>query len=1538
MKKILGLDIGTNSIGWAMIESNAYENPEILDGRILDMGSRIIPMDGDALSKFESGISETKAAARRMARGARRLNQRYKLRRSRLIEALQILGWLPNNFPNERKDSKIFKKLDKHNIQEYLPYSEDLIQEALQFFNIAGVKNAKGAEYSIPEDWLIYFLKTKALKHQVSLAELARILYHYNQRRGFKSSRKDIKIEEETNEVKYPIYEKWVEIVKITDIKNNGNGVGKDAEFTFYELTCTTPNLEFTAVKKRKSLPDWLNQDKEVEITRKTTKNGEISYTISEVDPNAWENRKLALEKDITNSNLTVSEYYLNNLKQNPNYRIKQRIVDRKFYQYELKKIWETQEQYYREEFNDKTKIKEIAKSLYHHNAEKQKELISKGLFHIIFDDIIYFQRGLKSQKASIANCIYEHKSYKNKDGQIIKAGVKVCHKSNPVFQEFRIWQTIHNLKVILKESEIDGKLRLDIDVTDKYLTNENKVKLFDLFDSSKEISTDSILLSLGFKKDRTERGEKTFSYKLNYPQETVFPGNETKALFNKVFKKCNYLEEGKDLLNNPSLLYRLWHIIYSLPEEADIIKALSNKTHFNLPDQVIVAFSKLPEFKSAFASLSQRAILNLLPLMRVGKYWSEEQLNNVTKTKDGLNLIPSINHIEKIELILTGAISLPESIQKEFEKRDFSVINNLCGLPTFLAAYIAYGRHSEKVNTEKYQSIEDFKINELIPYNSLRNPVVEKVIRETLKIVKDIWANEQLGRPDFIHVELGRELKKTNKEKEEITKSNYKNKIERDRIITLLKELKYPNFNAESMADIDKFKLWKQQGGLEGDEKFDALFKGGKSELISNAEIEKYKLWAEQGYKSPYSGKPIPLAWLFSTEKRVEIDHIIPRSRYYDDSYGNKVLVEAEFNAEKNNRLAIQFIDECQNKEIQLSDGSTRSVLDLDTYQKTVESMFSSKKKIKHLKLYEVPEGFVERQMNDTKYISRTVAQFLRPIALGNETISEDGKKTIDEGVIYTSGEITSDLKSKWGLNILWKELLKPRFERLEKILGEKLIVEDDTKRGVYHFTKEYKRIDHRHHALDALVIACTTRSHIQYLNSLNSFSNNKSDIIKYNEWQKWRYLLKKKKQLEGQEVGFTEFSTPWGTDRSFYSDVMEKMKGIIVSHKPTARLISKAKNKYKRWVNENGNWVLKYTDQTAPKDEDKYWVAARQSLFGQPYGKVLLAEYKKDIEIKKAIKTQIEFLCKHENSWKSQNWRIAKTALRWQVDKIIREKNFDEKSILKFFETNPLKDENGNKIEKMDLLIFNQYASKRVNLDESFKLDKINGMPYAHHPKNWLSNVLTQHLLENNNDPKLAFKGEELERLYKKLPANKTISKVTRTESGSKIENNNKLLDGDKGVNQFFIIEITTEVDKKTGEVKEVRKYSTPPFLECIERLAKGLPIYDEKDGSKFIVLSPGDLVYVTAKDDSIKFINWNDKSEIASNIYLLKSFSSYQAFFVPVEVSSPIINISELGQNNKSERPWNSKGFDQDIMIKAKCIKLKIDRLGNISPVYP
>ena len=1497
MKKILGLDIGTNSIGWAFIESNAYENPETLNGSIIQLGSRIIPMDADSLNKFESGNPESKAAGRRQARGARRLNQRYKLRRTRLIEALKILKWIPETFPTD------FKKLDKHNINEYLPFSEKLKKEVADFFGISGIKTTKGDEYEISEDWIIYFLKVKAIHSQISLPELARILYHYNQRRGFKSSRKDNKFEEESTEIKYPLNEKWIEIVTVTSITETGKGEGKDRDYTFYELTCKTSDLEFTAIKKRKNPLDWLNKNIEVEITKKTTKDQKVNYTIAEVDQNAWESRKAALEKDIEKEHLTISEYYLQNIKKDRNYPIKQRIVDRKFYQDEFKLIWQKQSEFYQKEFDDKIKIAEIADSFYTHNKEKNKEIKGKDLFHLFFNDIIYYQRGLKSQKGLLANCQYETKSFKTKDGETKEVGLQVTSRSSPSFQEFRIWQTIHNLKIIKKEETINNKIKINIDVSAEYLTPENKEKLFELFDGSPVITHDSILRLFGFKKDKIENGEKTFDYKLNYPDDKDFIGNETKALFRKIFKKHNFIEEGEKYLSNKELFNQLWHIVYSLPEEKEIVNALNNKKYFDFPESIIKHISKLPEFKSQYASLSSKAINKLLPLMRIGKYWNSDDIDK--------------NTTERINKIINGEFdeTISDKVREEILKLNFSIVNQFTGLPIYIAAYVVYGRHSERANESKYETIDDFKIKEVILYNSLRNPVVEKIIRETLSLVKDIWKNEKLGRPDYIHVELGREMKNNNEDRKKISEANTKNRIERERVTNLLKELNYQNFNADSPSDIDKFRIWKENGGKEGEEIFDTLFKKSNAEFVKDADIEKYRHWAEQNYQSPYTGKAIPLSGLF-TEK-YQIDHIIPKAKFYDDSFGNKVVVEAEVNAAKDKTLAAQFIEDYQGKEINLSDGKKVTVLSLEEYKKFADEVFTNKKKKRYLKLYDVPEDFVERQMNDTKYISRTVAQFLRPIAIGNET---------DEGVVYSSGNITSDLKNKWGLNKLWKEILKPRFERLEGILGERLILPNENKEGDYHFAKDYKRIDHRHHALDAFVIACTSRSHIKYLNSLSSLSNNKKDIAEYGEWAKWKYLLNKKKQLENQKNGMTEFGVPW---ERFYLDAKEAIESIVVSHKPTSKLISKAINKYYKWVEvEKDKWEKKIHFQIGPKDDDKYWVAVRQSLFGQPLGKIHLAEYKKGLEIKAILKAQMQFQNRKSNNWNTEDWRIAKSSIRKQVDSLIRNFNGDEKAILKYLDNNPFKDEQGNKIEKLDLLQFKKYASKRVTIDESFTKDKIANMPYSELEKNWLTLLLKQHLLEYNNDPKQAFKGEALEMLYRKAPY--PINKVTRKEGGQKIELNNKLLDGDKGVNQYFLIEIKKETDKKTGEEKNIRKYSTPNFLDCIERLAKGLPIHDENPDNKYIVLSPGDLVFVPEEGVNENQIDWNNKRKIADQAYIMKSSSTSTCYFLPMSVAS-IIEKGEFESLSKSEK---TKEGNQ--VIKENFIKLKVDRLGNVSPI--
>jgi len=1521
MKRILGLDLGTNSIGWAMIESNIYDDsePAKLQGRILRLGSRIIPMEGDALSKFESGTPESKAAARRLARGARRLNHRYKLRRTRLIRAFKILGWLSPDFPED------FKKNPNHTIKSYLPYSDDLRREVADYFEITGQLNTQGEQYEIPEDWIIYYLKAKALREQISLTELARVLYHYNQRRGFRSSRKDqiqTESDQESDSVKYPITEKWIEIVHIQDIEDLGPAQGKNKDQNFFRLHCRAGELSFEVIQRRRQAPDWQGKDLELTISRKTTKSGEVSYTVAEVDPADWQNRKEALEKDVNRTSLHLSEYYLQQLRQDRNYRIRERIVDRSFYQKEMDAIWQCQEQYYKDIFADRTNIDAIADAFYVHNRQKNKEIRSRDLYHIFRNDIIYYQRGLKSQKGLLANCRYESRTYLDKDGVQCSAGIKVAPKSHPLFQEFRIWQIIHNLRIHDKEKQAGSRQQNSSNDSGEHLTTEAKERLFELFDQSAELTSDAILQHLGFKKNRLEADGKTYPVRLNYPEDTSFPGNQTKTLFRKVFRKHSFQQQGEVLLADPHRLHQLWHVLYSLPEKKDIESALSNTKYFDFPQPLIKHLASLPAFKSEYAAYSVRALNNLLPLMRAGSYWSEEGLRPKAKGQKGYSLQPAIDLRNRIELFIDSedGTSISDVARGHVQKENLHSLTDFQGLSVTTACYVAYGRHSEPANEHKYDSVADLRIRELVPYNSMRNPVVEKLVREALNLVRDIWQDPALGRPDYIHVELGRELRKNNKQRQEDSTHNMKNRLERARIEALLRELRCPQANPDSPADQDRFRLWKENGGRQAEEQFESIFKTNKAEFVSNADIEKYKLWAEQGYRSPYTGKPIKLSDLF-TEK-YQIDHILPRSRFYDDSVGNKVIVEAKINAIKGNRTAIQFIEDMQGR-----DGEAR-VLDMETYLKNVDAIFSKKKR-RYLKLSEIPEDFVERQLNDTRYLARTVAQFLRPVAKGDET---------NDGIVYTNGAITTDLKYKWGLHKLWKELVRPRFERLQRLTGEQLIIDSSDKRKDIHFAKDYKRIDHRHQALDGLIVACTTRRHIQYLNSLSSFSNDPADNERYTYWKKWKYLLKKEKELRGETIGMTEFAPPWGTENDgiFFKNVREHLERVAVSYKPSSRLVSPTTNRYWRWKQVDGQWKKVLELQSAPVSDDKYWVAVRQSLFGQPLGRIYLPEYKKNVDLSKAVKAQSEFI-RSGNIWKSEDWRIAKTSLRRTISSIIVRYNHDLKAVLTYLRSNPVFDEGtGQVLDKLDMMQFRKYASKRVAIDDSFTVDKIENLPNAHHANNWLPKLLREHLANYDNDPKKAFKGEGLEQLLRLSPF--PINKISRKEGGYKIELDNKLLDGDKGVNQYFVIEIVQEENKKTGELQVVRKYSTPPFLEVIPRLAKKLPVHDQNPDAGYIILSPGDTVYVPTADEDVTQIDWTDKKKIVERLYIMKSSNKGQCFFAPAHIARPIIDTKELGSNNKSERPWGNsdKGFDEERMIKACCIKVHIDRLGNVRPV--
>jgi CRISPR-associated endonuclease Csn1 len=140
-------------------------------------------------------------------------------------------------------------------------------------------------------------------------------------------------------------------------------------------------------------------------------------------------------------------------------------------------------------------------------------------------------------------------------------------------------------------------------------------------------------------------------------------------------------------------------------------------------------------------------------------------------------------------------------------------------------------------------------------------------------------------------------------------------------RIKAMLMEFANPEFEIENVrpyspSQQDILRIY-EEGVLSSvneidDEIANIIKKFSESDLKkrpTRSDVLRYKLWLEQKYRSPYTGEPISLSKLFTPA--YEIEHIIPQSRYFDDSLSNKVICESEINKKKDRRLAMEFINE---------------------------------------------------------------------------------------------------------------------------------------------------------------------------------------------------------------------------------------------------------------------------------------------------------------------------------------------------------------------------------------------------------------------------------------------------------------------------------------------------------------------------------------------------------------------------------------------------------------------------------------------------
>ena len=193
-----------------------------------------------------------------------------------------------------------------------------------------------------------------------------------------------------------------------------------------------------------------------------------------------------------------------------------------------------------------------------------------------------------------------------------------------------------------------------------------------------------------------------------------------------------------------------------------------------------------------------------------------------------------------------------------------------------------------------------------------MRNPIVEQCILEALRTVHDIW--KEVGHIDEIHVELGRSMKKTAVERERDMRNSMRNENTNLRIRSLLIELK----NDKDIADVRPYSPTQQEilriyeeGALQQltkeNKEYDEIVKISQQAQPTSEQLKRYKLWLDQKYVSPYTGKTISLSKLFTSAYQIE--HIIPQKRYFDDSFTNKVICEAEVNQLKSDMLGYEFI-----------------------------------------------------------------------------------------------------------------------------------------------------------------------------------------------------------------------------------------------------------------------------------------------------------------------------------------------------------------------------------------------------------------------------------------------------------------------------------------------------------------------------------------------------------------------------------------------------------------------------------------------------
>ncbi len=714
----------------------------------------------------------------------------------------------------------------------------------------------------------------------------------------------------------------------------------------------------------------------------KETKIDVTDYATSKVGIN--DNTRLA-EEYTTIGNYLYSIYKKDGQSYKYTDNIRNRVLTRKLIHNEFEIIWNKQKEFY-------------------------PDILTNENMELIGDfkkGVIFYQKPLKSQKFTIANCSLEP----NK---------KRCYISRPEFEEFRAWQFVNNIKFDSKELTLEEK---------KILVNYSAEK-------STKISIPQIKKKL-----------KKLDAVCNYNDDQSMPNMPTTYIINNILDKKYIQSLSEDEYSQVKAI--IWEKMNHYDTDEKLTDYLRNHHPIN-EDKFNLATKPLAD---GYGSYSLKAVNNILPFLRMGHNlyistimggirnalgdrWNNKNYPDINQFMNEINEIFELKYKakERNELIKELTINNFHLDDKEVKKLYFAA-----------------------------NEVDDLDILDKLPNpDIIKNPTVMKILNQLKKIVNSLI--DKYGHPYKINIELARNLKQTQKQREETMRINRLNEKNRE--------------NAK-------------------------IFLEGRGMTASNYLVQKYLLFKEMEEKatpvlSPYTGKPISLEMVFSPDNMIEIEHIVPFSISLDNSLANKTLCEREINQLKGNRTPYQFFKDQDNwKTINYK------AFKILPYQKALKFVRE-----------DVPEldSFVNRQLNDTRYASKVTAKYMKHIC---------------NNVQVSTGQITSKLRELWGLNNI-------------------LINENDIKDGEESEIIK-NRDDHRHHALDAAVIAMINPKILHNVSN-HAYRNEERLRVKITPpWQNFRDDLK---DMVDQVLVCHEFN-----DKVLnWANKVDKVKGKLIKYRTLA------------------------------------------------------------------------------------------------------------------------------------------------------------------------------------------------------------------------------------------------------------------------------------------------------------------------------------------------------------------------------------------------